>query len=420
MNPVFVVGFPRTGTTLLAAMLASHPSFSCGPETHFFMRTTPKQRRRAIDGRWPDSAVRLLSQLTLEGESILELFGQDPESLRKALAVRPRREATLLEALTEPYAARLGKCRWVEKTPAHILRLSEIVNAFPDATIVRIVRDPRASAHSMTNVPFGSKNYLANCVHLMNWHASSRAFFRLPGRHFTLRHEDLITDPEGELTRLCGFLGEDYDRSMLNYEDSARLIQTKAETWKICATRPLSTEVVDRWRREVALDDQKAAALFLKPALDEFGYSGGIEAARSLPVYALTERVANERLDLMIAATRANVRVRLLPEPPMNIRPLFASFAIDLRTRPYGRNHISFLLLILLALARALARGERPGYLTPIVSRDSGVSKLVRLMVTALGRAEAVHQALDRATPIAAKEGDPTFGAAGRTALKQR
>src|SRR5215475_8289769 len=275
MNPVFVVGPPRAGTTLLAAMLASHPSFSCGPETHFFMKTTPQQRRRAIDERWPDSAVRLLSQLTLEGESILELFGQDPESLRKALAVRPRREATLLAALTEPYAARLGKRRWVEKTPVHILRLSEIVTAFPDAAIVRIVRDPRAAALSMTKVPFGSRNYLANCVHWMNWHVHSQAFFRLPRGHFTLRHEDLITDPEAELTRLCGFLGEDYDRSMLNYQDAARLIQTKAETWKTGTTRPLSAEVVDRWRREVALDDQNAAALFLKPALDEFGYSGG-------------------------------------------------------------------------------------------------------------------------------------------------
>src|SRR5262249_30842982 len=162
---------------------------------------------------------------------------------------------------------------------------------FPDAAIVRIVRDPRASAHSMTKVPFGSRNYLANCVHWMNWHAQSQTFFRLPGRHFTLRHEDLITDPESELTRLCGFLGEDYNRSMLNYEHSARLIQTKTETWKIGTTRPLSAEVVDRWRGEVAADDQNAAALFLKPALDEFAYSGGIEAARSLPVYALTEHV---------------------------------------------------------------------------------------------------------------------------------
>jgi hypothetical protein len=393
---------------LLAAMLASHPSFGCGPETHFFAKTTPTVRQRALSGRWPESAVNLLSQLKVEGIPLPDLFEQDRQSLCERLASRPRRVATLLEVLTEPFASRLGKRRWIEKSPNHLIHVREIVDAFPDAAVVRIVRDPRASAHSMTLVPFASSNFLANCVHWMNGYVHSQTFFSSPRRHLTLRYEDLVADPKAELTRLCAFLGEDYDPGMLAYQGAARLLQTRTETWKAGTTRPLSTASIGRWQRDVAPEDQNAAAMFLKPALDEFGYPGGIEAGRVLPVFDLTGRVAEARLDLLSAASRAGVRIELLSEPPMHVRPLFASF--DLRVRPRAHSQKVFLLRTLFALFRALARGERPGYLTPVISNDSHIPKRVRLMVTSLGRAETVDQALESAVPISKKEGTRSEG----------
>jgi Sulfotransferase family len=398
MNPVFIVGAPRSGTTLLAAMLASHPAFGCGPETHFFARSTPPERQKALAGPWPESAIHLLSQLTLEGIPLLHLFKQDAQTLRELLASRPRRTATLLEVLTGPFASRLGKYRWVEKSPSHLMYVKEIAEAFPDAAIVRIVRDPRATAHSMTLVPFAGRTYLGNCVRWMNGYVQSRAFFQSPGRHYTLRYEDLVTDPEAELTRLCAFLGEDYDGAMLDYQDTARLLQTQTETWKTGTTRPLSIAGLHRWQKEVAPEDQSAAALFLKPALDEFGYPGGVEARGILPIFDLTGHVAEARRDLLTAAARAGVRVELLPEPPMHVRPLFASF--DLRMRPRLRRQKAFLLRTLFALVRALARGQRPGYLTPIIASDLYLPKRVRLMATSLGRAESVAQALETAIPV--------------------
>jgi hypothetical protein len=404
MNPVFIVGAPRSGTTLLAAMLASHPSFACGPETHFFVKTTAARRRDAVSRYWPDSAVHLLSQIKLEGNSLVDLFGQDSQSLRKELAARTPSEATLLEALTEPFAAQLGKRRWVEKTPNHLLHLGEVLNTFPDAAIVRIVRDPRASAHSMTGLPFASGNFLANCVHWMNWYTHSRDFFLSPGRHITLRYEDLIAHPEAELTRLCAALGERYDRAMLSYQDAARLLQTTPETWKAATVRPLSSAGTQRWRQDVAPDEQHAAALFLKPALDEFGYPEALPASRVLPVFDLTERVADDRLDLLTGAAQSGVRIELLREPPMDARPIFASF--DLRARPRGRKPKAFLLRTLIALVRSLARGERPVYLAPIVSRDAHTTKPLRLMVTWIGRAATVDEALRLAIPVPNKQED--------------
>ena len=68
-RPVFVVGGPRSGTTLLAAMLAAHPAFDCGPETHCLSRWArlgPRERARILDARdWPERATRYVCSLTL-------------------------------------------------------------------------------------------------------------------------------------------------------------------------------------------------------------------------------------------------------------------------------------------------------------------------------------------------------------------
>jgi hypothetical protein len=61
----------------------------------------------------------------------------------------------MLESLAATSASAAGKARWVEKTPNHLLYLEEIRRYYPSAFILRIVRDPRDVALSLTGVPFG-------------------------------------------------------------------------------------------------------------------------------------------------------------------------------------------------------------------------------------------------------------------------
>jgi hypothetical protein len=68
-SPVFVVGGPRSGTTLLSAMLAAHSAFDCGPETHFLSRWSRlgrRERARILDpGDWPRRASAYVTSLSL-------------------------------------------------------------------------------------------------------------------------------------------------------------------------------------------------------------------------------------------------------------------------------------------------------------------------------------------------------------------
>lgn len=65
-DPIFIVGAPQSGTTLLASMIACDSSIAIGPETHFFRSTGRSTRTNPLCGRWPESAINALIPFTLE------------------------------------------------------------------------------------------------------------------------------------------------------------------------------------------------------------------------------------------------------------------------------------------------------------------------------------------------------------------
>ena len=151
--PVFVVGIARSGTTLLSAMLSAHSRLDCGPESRFFARfrhLDQRARDRILDPlTWPRPAVDFIASLRNQGHPINELFDLTLPEIGTYLAGRQPSVAAMLASLTELHAHRAGKARWVEKTPRHLLMTGTLRELWPDARIVRIVRDPRDVALSL-------------------------------------------------------------------------------------------------------------------------------------------------------------------------------------------------------------------------------------------------------------------------------
>ena len=83
--PVFIVGWPRSGTTLLAKMLSAHPNMVCGAETHLFSKIPLVDLENALESS-VDELVRLLVGLKLTGQSVIELYGVSESELRSYLA----------------------------------------------------------------------------------------------------------------------------------------------------------------------------------------------------------------------------------------------------------------------------------------------------------------------------------------------
>ena len=167
-------------------MLSAHSRLDCGPESRFFARyrhLDQQARARILDGAtWPRPAVDFIASLRNQGHPIPELFGLTLPEIGSFLSEREPSPAAMLESLTVLHARKAGKARWVEKTPRHLLMTDTLRAHWPDAYIVRIVRDPRDVALSLTRMPFAKDSVVGNLVRIDARRPASRASASRPTR----------------------------------------------------------------------------------------------------------------------------------------------------------------------------------------------------------------------------------------------
>ena len=313
-QPVFVVGGPRSGTTLLSAMLAAHSAFDCGPETHFLSRWSRlgrRERARILDpADWPRRASAYVTSLSLGKKPIHPMYDLTAEDIRAWLAARPPSLATMLESLTEQRAQRRGARRWVEKTPRHLEVPELITTTWPDARIVRIVRDPRDAAVSLTKVPFGTPSLLTNLSVLARMNEAAADFYRESAQALTVRYEDLVAEPERELRRICEFVGEAYEPAMLDDRSGATGVAAEHEWWKGDATGPIDRSRSGRWADEMPAEVQRYVALNMGDVLEEHGYGVAEPAARKLAIVPAGDALNARYDEVLLRLAAAGVAIR--------------------------------------------------------------------------------------------------------------
>jgi hypothetical protein len=312
--PVFVVGGPRSGTTLLSAMLAAHSAFDCGPETHFLSRWSHmarSERERILDpDDWPERATTYVCSLALGKKPIYPMYDLEREQVRGWLAQRPPSLATMLESLTAQRAGRNGAPRWVEKTPRHLEVPDLITESWPQARIVRIVRDPRDAAVSLTKVPFGTPSLLTNLSVLARMNEAAADFYRESSRALTVRYEDLVANPERELRRICEFVEVEYEPAMIEDRSGVTGVAAAHEWWKGDATGPLDRSRSGRWADEMPPAVQHYAALNLGPMLEEHGYGVPVPPKRKLAIVPAGDALNAKYDDVLLELAAADVAVR--------------------------------------------------------------------------------------------------------------
>jgi len=319
--PIFVVGVPRSGTTLLSAMLSAHSRLDCGPESRFFARyrhLDAKQRERILDAlTWPRPAVDFIASLRNQDHPITELFGLGLPEIGMFLAERDPSLAAMLESLTALHARKAGKARWMEKTPRHLLMTDTLRELWPEARIVRIVRDPRDVALSLSQVPFGKPSVVGNLARVDQDDRVSRERIATDPLAMTLRYEDLVTEPERELRRVCEFMGEAFEPAMLDSSASAAKVAAEHEWWKESVSGPLRTSSVGRWRDEMSADARRFAALHLAGYLREHGYEGARDARGQLALLPVADEVGPGNESLLLDLARRDMTViRPAPSSP--------------------------------------------------------------------------------------------------------
>lgn len=390
--PVFVVGAPRSGTTLLSAMLSSHSALVIGPESHFFKKSTPAARRAAVQGPWPDAGVDLLMSLTLTDESVPHLFGMDRERLRAWLREQEPSERALLESLTRTFAEKRRKGRWGEKTPGHVQHLHEIRRLYPEAPIIHIVRDPRDTVRSIARLPWASRSPFVN-AYLWSRRVRAGMDFAADDEHtLTLRFEDLLERPEEQLRRLCDFIGEPYDPAMLDTAAAAEAMRSGREIWKLQVGQALDRSKAYRWRSGHTVTDPdtvSAISLICHREIEQLGYEDPIDPRRELRGLWLSRARVEEMQTLLYALARERTLLHPEAERDTGWEHLAEPDTVVCDTPPLPSARRSQARLLTHLTARFAAQrlaGDPVSYLLPPPPRGSTLARLAWGAVERLGK----------------------------------
>lgn len=260
----FVLGMPRSGTTLLRALLDGHPDVFVAPwET------------KAVDWcRQPDPVAGLLT----DTRYAREFPGESPEGQAFAAALRRRIDGPLdpaaaveavVAALLELDPPDAAPGLWIEKTPKHLAIVPELARLRPDARFLCLLRDPRAviASHAKRwgKTGRGQQRRLAGKWALAE-ELATRFEREVPG-FLTVRYRDLVLEPDATLRALCEHFGIAWRESLLTPS-------SRGEPWKGPRGQTgISTSAVDAWRDELAADRVRLIESVLGPRMERRGFA---------------------------------------------------------------------------------------------------------------------------------------------------
>jgi hypothetical protein len=269
--PVFIVGNDRSGTTMLRLILDRGPDVAIPPESMFL---TDLADRRADGGpRSPEVVRALVNEVWRHPKVRLwQLPGEPPEPPPELTGTDAYRFA--VEAPFRAYAARQGKHRWGDKTPHYVHHVDALLEVWPDARFVVLVRDGRDVALSLKRMPFGPNNaWAAGPWWARGIRAGIDAQRRHPEQVRTVRYEDLVADPDREVRAICAFLELAYEPQMLDLAQADRSRVVADQTaWFPTLFEGINTRSAGRWQTQMSERDERLFTLHARAELEALGY----------------------------------------------------------------------------------------------------------------------------------------------------
>lgn len=281
---IFVTGASRSGTTLMSVVLGKNSQILCMNETHFFGECWDP-RSLADDfseGSLEHATATLFARLE-RGILKAQITEEDRGKARTFLAGLPaqkRNPADVYLAVVTQTASDAGKAIPCEQTPRNIFYARRLLELYPSARVVHMIRDPRAVMASQkkrwrrrqlaaVKLPFYHTvrvwaNYHPTTMSQL-WRRATAQALKLQSesheRFLAVRFEDLLREPEPTVRKVCDFLGVTFEPTMLNVGQINSSHQSS-----VGGARPgLNKGAIDAWREvlsagEIAITEQVCSA----------------------------------------------------------------------------------------------------------------------------------------------------------------
>lgn len=283
-SPIFVVGQARGGTTLARDVLRAHPGIdgSFG-ESHFFQRYYDKYGDLRID-----------KNLVLLLNDFFETFffketGLDPEAIRSLIHNGERTYRDVLATIMSEFTKQASAARWVEKSPDHLMHVETILDLFPEAQVLHVVRDVRDVACSVLKRRdkggvFSDSERLRQIISVsLSWQDRVKMGWFHEGSldqrtYMIIKYEDLIKETEEMLVHLSEFLclNPPLTEEMLDHAASS-MKSTLAKPWSSFGDegKGLIEAPIGRYERYLSTDEVASIELIAGPTMKASGYGVG-------------------------------------------------------------------------------------------------------------------------------------------------
>jgi hypothetical protein len=278
-NPyLFIVGCPRSGTTLMQRMVDAHPLIAVTPETHWIPRFIQQRIGVSADGMATSELVPALLEyyrfalLNIPREQVEELAGSG----------EPISYARFVTGIFNLYGQARGKPLVGDKTPGYVRFLPTLHELWPQARLVHLIRDGRDVCLSLLNwekadrilgrYPTWTQDRVTTAALFWERHVRSgrkAPVSREPDLYCEIRYESLVACPEEECLRLCAFLGVSFDEAMLRFHVG----RTREEPGLSAkhAWLPVTRGLRD-WRTQMPPEDVERFEAAAGDLLAELGY----------------------------------------------------------------------------------------------------------------------------------------------------
>jgi hypothetical protein len=248
MRPIFIGGCPRSGTTLLGTVLGAHPECCPVPESQFKVEALSGLPRDAgPELAWRALRTALRSTRFHSWKSAREQLDRDGGPAGSY--------PELIDRLVTAYVVNAGKreaATWIDGTPSNKNFLPTLLQLFPDARAIHIVRDGRAVANSVMRRDWGPNTVITAAYwwlgHLSHGLAAEQS---LPSSRITRVHyEALVRRPEDTLVGLCRWLDLEYSDRML--DSRFYTVEPRTATFNPLTRSAPREDRADAWRRSLS------------------------------------------------------------------------------------------------------------------------------------------------------------------------
>jgi len=297
---IFVVGVARSGTTMMRALLEASGRVAMAPENHFlgyyFGRRGARHFLRRAGNLADDDAVRRVVDLIYSGAYARHSVFRRPsyywrwlvqevprQELERRLLAAERTERGLFRAFLRLWADVQGKPVMGEKTPTHLGHVDTLLDWFPSARVIHMLRDPRGVYVSdryrrqvkdrsgyrwLAKVPPALAAWLL-IITVFAWPRAVRRHHVLERRHpdhyMLVRFEDLVTRPAETIPRVSRFLG-------VELPTAPERVNVKAQKGLPRSGEGLDPMAADRWREHIHPLVRRIIELTLRGPMRAYGY----------------------------------------------------------------------------------------------------------------------------------------------------